>query len=119
MNVIQLTRLRTDGKAVTGFLDLPIGKDVLRIATLENADYLIPAGKYPLKMTYSPKFNKLMPEICEVPGRTGIRIHTGTMPEHSTGCILVSSFARGYVDYFIQKFDKEEDENEILQIEIC
>ena len=118
MNTIQLTRLRTDGKAVTGFLDLPIGKDVLRIATLENADYLIPAGKYPLKMTYSPKFNKLMPEICEVPGRTGIRIHTGTMPEHSTGCILVSSFARGYVDYFMDKFDKDEDENESIPIEI-
>ena len=118
MNTIQLTRLRTDGKAVTGTIDLPIGKDVLRVATLENADFLIPAGKYPLKMTYSPKFNKLMPEICDVPGRTGIRIHTGTMPEHSTGCILVSSFARGYVDYFMDKFDKEEDENESIQIEI-
>ena len=117
--VIQLTRLRTDGKAVTGFLDLPLGKDVLRIATLENADFLIPAGKYPLKMTYSPKFNKLMPEICEVPDRQGIRIHTGTVPEHSTGCVLVTAFARQYIDYFMDKFDKEEDENESLQIEIC
>ena len=117
-NVIQLIRQRTDGKAVTGTIDLPIGKDVLRIATLENADYLIPAGIYPLKMSYSAKFNKRMPEICDVPGRVGIRIHSGTKPEHSTGCILVSVFARGYVDYFIQKFEKEQDEDEQLQIEI-
>ena len=119
MNVIQLTRLRTEGKAVTGFLDLPLGIDVLRVATLENADFLIPAGKYPLKMTYSPKFKKLMPEICEVPDRQGIRIHTGTVPEHSTGCVLVSAFARQYIDYFMDKYDKEEDENESIQIEIC
>jgi hypothetical protein len=118
MNVIQLTRLRTDGKAVWGYMDLPIGIDVLRVATLENADFLIPAGKYPLKMTYSPKFKKLMPEICEVPEREGIRIHTGTVPEHSTGCVLVTAFARQYIDYFMDKFDREKDENEILQIEI-
>ena len=117
--VIQLTRQRTDGKAVTGTIDLPIGKDVLRIATLENADFLIPAGTYPLKMTYSPKFNKRMPEICDVPEREGIRIHTGTVPEHSTGCVLVTAFARDYINYFINKFEKEADENEFLQIEIC
>ena len=117
--VIQLTRQRTDGKAVTGIIDLPIGKDVLRIATLENADFLIPAGKYPLKMTYSPKFNKRMPEICDVPEREGIRIHTGTVPEHSTGCVLVTAFARDYINYFINKFEKEADEDEFLQIEIC
>ena len=117
-NVIQLIRLRTDGKAVIGSMDLPIGKDVLRIATLENADYLIPTGKYPLKMSYSPKFNKRMPEICDVPERAGIRIHMGTRPEHSTGCVLVSSFAQGYIDHFINKFNKEHDEDEILQIEI-
>ena len=118
INTIQLTRQTTDGNAVNGTLILPLGKDVLHVATLENADHLIPAGIYPLKMSYSPKFNKRMPEICDVPERTGIRIHTGTLPEHSTGCILVSSFARGYVDYFIQKYEKEQDEDEQLQIEI-
>ena len=119
MNTLQLKREPAQGNAVNGTLILPLGKDVLHVATLENADHLIPTGIYPLKMSYSPKFNKRMPEICDVPGRTGIRIHTGTLPEHSTGCILVSSFARGYVDYFIQKFEKEQDENEQLQIEIC
>lgn len=118
-NTIQLTRQTTDGNAVSGTLIIPLGKDVLHVATLENADYLIPAGKYPLKMSYSPKFDKRMPEICDVPERDGIRIHMGTRPVHSTGCVLVSSFAQGYVDYFIKKFYKEHDENEILQIEIC
>ena len=72
-----------------------------------------------LSQRYAEDLKKLMPEICEVPEREGIRIHTGTVPEHSTGCVLVTAFARQYIDYFMDKFDREKDENEILQIEIC
>ncbi|MBQ6984100.1 MAG: hypothetical protein IJQ20_04145 [Paludibacteraceae bacterium] len=114
--VIQLTRLRTDGKAVTGFLDLPIDKDVLRIATLENAEYLIPAGKYPLKMTWSPRWNKMMPEICNVPEREGIRIHMGTLPQHSQGCVLVSAYALSNIQAIITKNDKYEKEELYIEI---
>ena len=59
--------------------------------TLENADCLIPALIYKVQVTQSPKFGKLLPVLVQVPGRTGIRIHRGTKPEHSKGCILVSS----------------------------
>ena len=58
--------------------------------TLENADHLILPLIYPVTVTRSPKFNRLLPAINQVPGRTGIRIHRGTRPEHSRGCILVS-----------------------------
>ena len=61
--------------------------------TLENADFIIPAGTYPLRLTWSPRFRKDMPLIDEVPEREGIRIHMGTKPEHSTGCVLVSAEA--------------------------
>ena len=59
--------------------------------TLENADYIIPALIYRVQVTQSPKFRRLLPYICQVPGRSGIRVHRGTRPEHSKGCILVSA----------------------------
>ena len=59
--------------------------------TLENAAYLIPALIYRITVTQSPKFKRLLPIINQVPGRTGIRVHRGSMPEHSKGCILVSA----------------------------
>ena len=59
--------------------------------TLENADYLIPALVYKVQVTQSPKFRRLLPILCQVPGRSGIRFHRGTRPEHSKGCIIVSA----------------------------
>ena len=61
------------------------------IATLENADYIIPVGTYPVSGTFSPRFKRMLPLIGNVPGRSGIRIHRGTKAEHSKGCILVSA----------------------------
>lgn len=55
--------------------------------TRENPDKLIPAGTYDVRMTWSPKFQRMMPEVMNVPGRTGIRLHKGT---HSEGCLLMS-----------------------------
>ena len=37
----------------------------------------------------SPKFKRLLPIVQNVPQRSGIRIHRGSKPEHSTGCVLV------------------------------
>ncbi len=118
MKIIQLTRLLTiDGKAVKGILKVPVENDILHCVTIENSDYIIPAGDYPLDMTYSPRWRKLMPEICNVPGRTGIRIHMGTQPEHSKGCVLVSFIALSYITSFINKTKKNnKDETIILRI---
>ena len=58
--------------------------------TLENADYLIPALIYRVAVTRSPKFQRLLPVLQQVPNRTGIRFHRGSLPEHSKGCILIS-----------------------------
>ena len=59
--------------------------------TLENADYLVPALIYKVQVSRSPKFQRLLPEVVQVPRRIGIRFHRGSRPEHSKGCILVSS----------------------------
>ena len=87
MTSIHLIRRTKDGKAVRGCLRLE-GQE---IATLENADYIIPVGIYEVRVTYSPRFKRMLPLVMQVPGRSGIRFHRGTKPEHSKGCILVSA----------------------------
>ena len=97
----KLIRQPADGKAVRGTLyqtehrysgSAGEYKEYLTpiCDTLENADYLVPALIYKVSVTRSPKFKRLLPVLEQVPGRTGIRIHRGTKPEHSRGCILVS-----------------------------
>lgn len=49
----------------------------------------IPYGTYPVKLTYSPKYGKIMPLIDDVPGFTGIRIHPGNTEQDTSGCLLV------------------------------
>ena len=87
MTIIRLIRKSKDGKAVRGLMRL----GAQEVATLENADYIIPAGTYPIVVTWSPKFKRMLPLVLNVPGRSGIRVHQGTKPEHSRGCILVSA----------------------------
>ena len=87
MATIHLTRISREGKAVRGMMRVN-GRD---IATIENADYIIPVGTYPVLVTFSPRFKRMLPLIGNVPGRSGIRIHRGTKPEHSKGCVLVNA----------------------------
>lgn len=49
----------------------------------------IPAGRYRVAITWSPKFQKFMMELLAVPGFTGIRIHGGRDAEDTLGCPLV------------------------------
>lgn len=49
----------------------------------------IPAGKYEVRLTESARFKKVLPEILNVPGFTGIRIHGGNSDKDTEGCILV------------------------------
>ena len=117
MTTVTLTRLNRKGKAVNGTITFPIGEKTFSYPTIENADFIIPAGTYPLERTWSPKFKRLMPLIEGVPERDGIRIHTGTKPEHSAGCVLVNPMAAANLDIMFNYIKKyTEDEN--VQIEI-
>lgn len=49
----------------------------------------IPQGVYQVKLTYSPRFKKILPEVLNVQFFSGIRIHAGNTADDSEGCILV------------------------------
>ena len=114
--LIKLIRNQPQGKALFGqlYVDGEYFCD-----TLENTDYAIPAGFYRLDVTFSPRWQVLLPILYGVWGyrngvassnsgvassssgqsystspprstkRTGIRIHAGNTIEHTEGCILV------------------------------
>lgn len=48
----------------------------------------IPCGRYPLVLSWSNRFGRELPEVRDVPGRTGIRLHRGSWVEDTLGCIL-------------------------------
>jgi hypothetical protein len=48
----------------------------------------IPAGKYKIQITYSPRFKRLLPILVDVPGYSGVRIHPGNTAEDTEGCLL-------------------------------
>lgn len=68
-------------------------EDTYRGDTLEDVKIYgqtaIPKGKYKTIVSYSPKFNKYLPELLNVPYYTNIRIHAGSSINHTDGCILV------------------------------
>ena len=120
MRKITLIRNRRAGKAVYGQLTFEMRNreyalEKFSMPSLENADYLIPAGTYPIERTWSPRFKKFLPLIENVPDREGIRIHRGTIPEHSKGCILLDLAGMSNINIL---FNQLENEDEKAQIEI-
>ena len=104
---IRLIRNEAKSDAITGRLVID-GRWFCN--TLERKGVEIPALCYHVAVTQSPKFKRLLPLVTGVPRtpqsgygtatpigrangamgyRQGIRIHRGSKPEHSSGCVLV------------------------------
>jgi hypothetical protein len=49
----------------------------------------IPYGTYKVRLSMSNRFKRLLPEILNVKGYTGVRIHRGNTAAHSHGFPLV------------------------------
>lgn len=104
-----LTRTYAIDDATIGTLELD---GVFECFTLEDtvrakkiySKTAIPAGRYMVKLTYSPAFSQSydllgrgcdVPEVLNVPNFSGIHIHVGNTAADSAGCILVGSWKGG------------------------
>jgi hypothetical protein len=57
--------------------------------TLENTKKIIPTGSYKIALIWSNKFQRVLPELANVPSRLAIMIHRGNSAKDTQGCILV------------------------------
>ena len=49
----------------------------------------IPEGTYPVRVTFSNRFRRMLPEFFDVPGRSAVRAHSGDGPGDTEGCVLL------------------------------
>lgn len=95
-------RQKSDGVATMGELLID---NVHECFTLEPPNP-IPAGTYDLEILFSPKFNRLMPHVMNVPGHTGILIHWGNWRKDTENCLLVGTTGgTDFVGNSVQEFD--------------
>jgi hypothetical protein len=95
-NTTTLGELTIDGQAFKCFTLEDKDRDLYQQAPVADivrrkvmSETCIPYGHYEIAITYSARFAKLMPEILNVPGFTGVRIHTGNTAADTDGCLLV------------------------------
>lgn len=91
---LKLIRSKSTKTSTSGTLSID---DEFECYTLEDpvrdkkiaAKTAIPSGTYTIDITHSNRFKKKMPILLNVPGFTGIRIHSGNTADDTEGCILV------------------------------
>ena len=104
---IRLIRNEAKGNTITGRLVID-GRWFCN--TLERKGVEIPALCYHVCVTQSPRFKRLLPIVQNVPQRSGIRIHRGSKPEHSSGCVLVPAEKEKELTNKLLKAQKEHEE---------
>lgn len=63
--------------------------DIAHTKQLYPHETAIPTGQYEVVMAFSPRFNKQMPHLVNVPGFQDIMIHNGNTDASTEGCILI------------------------------
>lgn len=51
----------------------------------------IPRGRYKVQLSFSNRFQRIMPEVLDVPQFTGVRIHGGNTEHNTSGCPLLGA----------------------------
>lgn len=87
----------------------------------------IPAGTYSVERLYSSHFNRMVPHVANVPGRSEVEIHPGNTASDIRGCILLGEFrlsdtmvgnSKEACEAFELKFDAALANNEGVNITI-
>lgn len=94
-----------------------------------NGKTAIPKGEYEVVLSMSNRFQKILPEVLNVPGFAGIRIHSGNSSVDTEGCIILGSINNKVDDdwiggskialtQFMAKLETAKENNEKVYIEI-
>lgn len=113
-----------DGATECFTLELP-----LEYNGMENVQNktCIPAGIYPVERLFSPHFNRMVPHVCNVPGRSEVEIHPGNVADDIRGCICLGEVrlsetmigsSREACDAFNEKFESALANNETVTLTI-
>ena len=65
----------------------------------EQNNTAIPKGVYDVQITFSNRFQTKLPLLDNVPGFTGIRIHSGNSSKDTEGCLLLGMTWDGQSDW--------------------
>ncbi|GAB2954686.1 hypothetical protein GCM10027048_20230 [Hymenobacter coalescens] len=79
-------RLSVDGRNFCYTLEDPVRPAGVKV----YGNTAIPAGRYRVDVNTSVRFRRLMPQILNVPGFEGIRLHGGNGEKDTLGCPLVA-----------------------------
>ena len=88
-------KLYVDGKFECFTLE-----DTVRNGPKVYGQTAIPVGNYRVTLELSPRFQKILPRLHDVPNFEGVLIHTGNRAEQTDGCILVG---RSEKDSYIEE----------------
>jgi hypothetical protein len=97
---LELIRLEFEDEATIGELRIDgewccwTLEDLVRAQKIKHQT-AIPAGTYRVRLSRSQRFKEIMPEVLDVPGFSGIRIHPGNSAVDTSGCILVGLNRQG------------------------
>ena len=104
----------------------PTWRDYAKGARKIKGKSAIPEGRYPVVITYSPKFKQWLPLLLGVLNFFGVRIHAGNTVKDTQGCILLGLNlkkgmvlnSRKYVDLVKEKIVEAKEKGEGVWIEI-
>lgn len=88
----------------------------------------IPAGTYKVILSYSNRFKRILPEVCNVPHFLGIRIHSLNNSSQTEGCIGVGEWngkdkdwisnSKATYDRVFKLISEAIDRNETIELKI-